>query len=144
MSGAKAGAGSEGPGVAGEAPRGGDRFPWLQLDFEAGASKEDVFQRLDDTRFNLIAIGQQAPSAESLGLGDMLRVHVVPYDTGNTEALAAQSITGPAYYLLRPDGHVGLAGRQLDEAALRRWFSECHIRLDARGRQEVDRRVWAG
>jgi aromatic ring hydroxylase-like protein len=131
-------------GVAGDAPQAGDRFPWLRLKFQGGGSKEDVFQRLDDTRFNLIAIGQPTPSAESLALGDMLRVHVVPFDTENQAPLAAVSISAPAYYLLRPDGHVGLAGRQLDEAALRRWFTECHIRLGDATREEADRRVRVG
>jgi 2-polyprenyl-6-methoxyphenol hydroxylase-like FAD-dependent oxidoreductase len=131
-------------GVAEDAPRGGDRFPWLHLKFQGSGSREDLFQRLDDTRFNLIAIGQPAPSAESLGLGDMLRVHVVPFDTENQGPLAALSISAPAYYLLRPDGHVGLAGRQLDEDALRRWFAECHVRPDDATRPEVDKRVRVG
>jgi len=131
-------------GVAEDAPRGGDRFPWLKLKFQGSGSKEDLFQRLDDTRFNLIAIGQPAPSAESLGLGDLLRVHVVPFDVENQGPLAALSISAPAYYLLRPDGHVGLAGRQLDEAALRRWFTECHLHLDDATRPAVDRHVRTG
>jgi len=54
-----------------------------------------------------------------------------------TRALAAVSVAAPAYYLLRPDGHVGLAGTQLDAAALRGWLSECHMRLGEATRHEV-------
>src|SRR5262249_1701020 len=48
--------------VAEDAPHAGDRFPWLQLRFEAGGPLEDLFQKLDDTRFNLLVIGQPAPA----------------------------------------------------------------------------------
>ena len=75
-------------------------------------------------------IGQPAPSTESLGLGDLLRVHVVPFEEENIRALAAVSVAGPSYYLLRPDGHVGLAGTHGDEAALRRWFAQSHVRVE--------------
>ena len=110
------------------APRAGDRFPWLRLAFEPGRGPEDLFQRLDDTRFNLLVIGQPAPAADSLGLGDLLRVHAIALDEGNTRALEAVSISGPAFYLLRPDGHIGLAGTELEHAALARWFEDCHLR----------------
>jgi hypothetical protein len=130
-------------GVAEHAPRGGDRFPWLRLRFQGSGSSEDLFQRLDDTRFNLIVIGQPPPAAESLGFGDLLRIIVVPFDGENIRVLAAVSIAAPAYYLLRPDGHVGLAGTQLDEAALKGWFSDCHMHLGDAIRQEGDMRVGA-
>lgn len=38
------------------------------------------------------------------------------------ESSRAQGYEGPAFYLLRPDGHVGLAGAHLDPAAVHRWF----------------------
>ncbi|MGH8761473.1 MAG: FAD-dependent monooxygenase, partial [Burkholderiales bacterium] len=40
------------------APRAGDRFPWLRLKFWGNCPVEDLFQKLDDTRFNLIVFGQ--------------------------------------------------------------------------------------
>ena len=67
-------------GVSKKAPQAGDRFPWLRLKYHAQGAPEDLFQRMDDTRFNLIVIGQPAPSAESLGLGDMLQVHAIAAD----------------------------------------------------------------
>src|SRR6267142_2401241 len=43
------------------APRAGDRFPWLRLKFSENGPVEDLFQKLDDTRFSLIVIGQTSP-----------------------------------------------------------------------------------
>ncbi len=45
-------------GVPEAAPRAGDRFPWLRLKLLPSAPAEDLFGKLDDTRFNLIVIGQ--------------------------------------------------------------------------------------
>ena len=61
-----AGAGS--PACPPDAPRAGDRFPWLKLEIRARPERpEDLFKRMDDRRFNLIVIGQPAPAAESVG-----------------------------------------------------------------------------
>jgi 2-polyprenyl-6-methoxyphenol hydroxylase-like FAD-dependent oxidoreductase len=38
------------PGLPDGAPRAGERFPWLQLSFQANGPLEDLFQKLDDTR----------------------------------------------------------------------------------------------
>ena len=116
-------------GVAKGAPAAGERFPWLHLTFAGGSRSEDVFERLDDMKFNLLVIGQSAPATERLGLGDMLATHVVPFEGENIGVLARVSIAAPAYYLLRPDGHIGLAGRTVDEGALRRWFATCRMTL---------------
>ena len=119
------------------APHAGDRFPWLRLKFHAQGSREDLFQKLDDTRFNLLVIGQPAPVAASLRLGDMLQVHAIPSDSENNVALAAASIASPSYYLLRPDGHIGLAGTLFREADLRQWLLRSHLRLESTTSQKV-------
>jgi len=106
------------------APRAGDRFPWLQLKFSKNGPVEDLFQKLDDTRFNLIVIGQSAPSEAPVGLGDLLNVHEIPADAVNEVELARAQITRPSFYLLRPDGHVGLCGERLKAAAVARYASE--------------------
>jgi hypothetical protein len=118
-------------GVAADAPQAGDRFPWLHLTFQGTDRPEDLFERLDDTRFNLLAIGQPAPMIEKLDLGAAVQVHVVPLERENAAALKTVSITAPAVYLLRPDGHVALAGARVDAAALGRWFSDAHIHVAA-------------
>ena len=102
----------------------GDRFPWLKLKLDASGAVEDLFEKLDDTRFNLIVIGQATPSKEALGLGDLLRVHAVADDRGNDAALLRAAISQPSFYLLRPDGHVGLCGTTLEPGALRRYVDE--------------------
>jgi len=119
------------------APHAGDRFPWLHLKFQAQGPREDLFRRLDDTRFNLLMIGQPTPFATSLPLGDMIKVHDIPSDTENDLALAAASITSPSYYLLRPDGHIGLAGTLFHEAELRQWLAQSRLRLENTRSQRV-------
>jgi hypothetical protein len=114
-------------GLPDGAPRAGDRFPWLRLRFHANGLSEDLYQKLDDTRFNLIVIGQPAPPEAMPGLGDLLRTHVVPDDIPNAGELAGAHIPNPAFYLLRPDGHVGLAGIRLEADAVTRYLSESHI-----------------
>ena len=122
-------------GVAADAPRAGDRFPWLHLRFRTDGPREDLFQRLDDTRFNLLVIGQAAPTRERLGFGDQLEVHAVPSDPENVKELARVSINGPAFYLLRPDGHVALAGTRFDEAAVKNWFVSRSVHVSAANSQ---------
>jgi hypothetical protein len=107
------------------------------LKFHAQGAREDLFQKLDDTRFNLLVIGQPAPSTASLQLGDMLKVHVIPSDIENDRVLSAASITSPSYYLLRPDGHIGLTGTLFQEADLRQWLARAHLRLGSATAQRV-------
>jgi 2-polyprenyl-6-methoxyphenol hydroxylase-like FAD-dependent oxidoreductase len=109
------------------APAAGDRFPWMRVKLRPGGPVEDLFQRLDDTRFNLLVMGQPAPAAVP-GLGDLLSVHAIPDDAANSVELGRVGITGPAFYLLRPDGHAGLAGARLDINAVKRYFAERHVR----------------
>jgi 2-polyprenyl-6-methoxyphenol hydroxylase-like FAD-dependent oxidoreductase len=126
------------------APVGGDRFPWLHLKLQPNAPVEDLFEKLDDTRFNLLVIGQSAPAAGTLGVGDLVRVHAIPDDAANAHELARVRITGPAFYLLRPDGHVGLAGRELETAAVTGYFDEHHVRVEgSEGAAAVGLRVAA-
>ena len=112
------------PGLPRGAPRAGDRFPWLSLKLSPGGPAEDLYGKLDDTRFALLLIGQPTPPDRPPGLGDLLGTQVVPADPGNGEELARVGIPRQAFYLLRPDGHVGLCGTRLEAGALTRYVSE--------------------
>lgn len=120
------------PGLPEGAPRAGDRFPWLRLKFQANGPVEDLFKKLDDTRLNLVVIGQTAPPIGAIGLGDLLLTHVIPADPANGQELARARISGPAFYLLRPDGHVGLVGTHLEAEAVNRYLAERHMLPDGR------------
>ncbi|TMG85463.1 MAG: hypothetical protein E6H78_07015 [Betaproteobacteria bacterium] len=111
-------------GFASGAPQAGDRFPWLKVKLDANGAVEDLFETLDDTRFNLIVIGQPAPSEPTLGLGDLLRVCTVADDRGNDAELLRAQIPRPSFYLLRPDGYVGLCGTRLRPGALSDYVAE--------------------
>jgi 2-polyprenyl-6-methoxyphenol hydroxylase-like FAD-dependent oxidoreductase len=104
------------------APQAGDRFPWMHLQLDAGGAVQDLFQALDDTRFNLLVFGQE--TAQTLpDLNGLLRIHAIPITAGNEAEQARVHVPRTAFYLLRPDGHVGLCGRTLDAAALQRYFA---------------------
>jgi 2-polyprenyl-6-methoxyphenol hydroxylase-like FAD-dependent oxidoreductase len=106
------------------APQPGDRFPWAHLEFGADRRREDLFARLDDTRFNLLIFGQSV----SIGaMSDLLHVHTIPTTLENERELARLGIALPAFYLLRPDGHVGLAGTAVSASAIEQWFAQIGV-----------------
>jgi 2-polyprenyl-6-methoxyphenol hydroxylase-like FAD-dependent oxidoreductase len=112
------------PGLPASAPQAGDRFPWLRLKLSADRAPEDFYGKLDDTRFTLIVVGQPAPPGGIPGLGDLLRTHVIPDDSANDRELARVQIPRTAFYLLRPDGYIGLCGTRLEAAAVTAYLSE--------------------
>jgi 2-polyprenyl-6-methoxyphenol hydroxylase-like FAD-dependent oxidoreductase len=112
------------PGLPEEAPRAGDRFPWLKLKLSAEGPIEDIFGKLDDTRFTLVQIGQAAPAAGPTGPGGLLRALVIPSDPENERELARSCIPSQAFYLVRPDGYIAVSGARLDMAAVLRYASE--------------------
>ena len=118
-------------GLPDGAPRAGDRFPWLRLKFQANGPVEYLFDKLEDTRFHLIVIGQPALSEREMAFADMLCTHVIPADPVNEEELARTQIPGLSFYLLRPDGHVGLAGTRLEANAVTQYFVDRHMRSRA-------------
>ena len=116
-------------GLPAEAPQAGDRFPWMRLKLQPDGVSEGLFQHLDDTRFTLLVFGQPSTAFEATHLGDLLQVHGVPDDAANQAEFARLQIPQPSFYLVRPDGHIGLAGTELDAAAVSRYLVErLHLR----------------
>ena len=111
------------------APQAGDRFPWLKLVMRSGSPVEDLFATLDDTHFHLLLFGQTSPSRGMPEFGGLLQVHAVPADPANEAALAQAKIPHTSFYLLRPDGYIGLCGGTLHADALARYCAEkLHVR----------------
>ncbi len=48
-------------------------------------------------------------------------------DDASRRLLARVGVGKPSFYLLRPDGHIGLAGMRLDRDAVWGYFSKWHI-----------------
>jgi 2-polyprenyl-6-methoxyphenol hydroxylase-like FAD-dependent oxidoreductase len=103
------------------APQSGDRFPWMKLQLEVGASVHDLFEALDDRHFNLLVFGQAAPALPDMD--GLLRVRAIPITAGNAAEQARVHVPPASFFLLRPDGHIGLCGRAVDAGVLRRYFA---------------------
>jgi hypothetical protein len=103
----------------------------VRLKVSTNGPVEDLFDKLDDTGVNLIVIGQPAASAGGPDGEDGLRIHTVAADPANDAELARAGIPQPSFYLVRPDGHVGLCGVRVDSAAIRRYLSE-RLRVGSR------------
>jgi len=107
-----------------EAPQCGDRFPWLHLELRPNGQVEDSFKTLEDRHFNLVAFGQVAPASAAFGFGDIVRTWTIPPSPVNDAELKRVGIPQPSFYLIRPDGYVGLCGKTADSAAIRRYLSD--------------------
>jgi hypothetical protein len=120
------------PGLPRGAPVAGDRFPWLRIAFTGQGAADDLYRKLDDSCFNLLVFGQPALRVESGdAFADLLRVHAIPRNAANDAELARAGISQPSFYLLRPDGHVGLCGMDLNDTAIRDYLSQ-RVHLGAR------------
>ena len=69
-------------------------------------------------------IGQPAPPGGVPGSAICSAPSRYPGDPANDRELDRARIPRPAFYLLRPDGHVGLAGGRMEAAAVARYVSE--------------------
>ena len=111
-------------GLPASAPRAGDRFPWLKLKLKPDGSVEDLFQLLDDKRFNLILIDQPSATSGTLGLDHLINTYEISSEFENGAELASQNIPHPSFYLLRPDGHIGLCGPLWEPASVKSYISQ--------------------
>ena len=112
------------PDLSADAPRAGDRFPWLRLRRQPDGPVEDQFSALDDLHFQLLLFGQAAPAPGEVGADAALRVHAIPEHPDNTRELERARIASPSFYLLRPDGHIGLAGTLFEPSVIANYLSD--------------------
>lgn len=112
-----------------DGPQAGDRFPWLQLRFDVNGESEDLYQRLSDKALNLIVIGQPLPKLKGIENSEILVFHTIPDNDHNDRILKSANISKPAFYLLRPDGHVGLVDTHLDLSIVADYFRKNHINM---------------
>jgi 2-polyprenyl-6-methoxyphenol hydroxylase-like FAD-dependent oxidoreductase len=115
------------PGLPASAPQAGERFPWARLRLDDAGAMQDLFAAFDDTRFTLLVIGSVTAHDVIKALGERINTLSVHLDSDNRQALAAAGIAYPSGYLLRPDGHVALAGVRLDVKTIEDYFFEHHL-----------------
>jgi 2-polyprenyl-6-methoxyphenol hydroxylase-like FAD-dependent oxidoreductase len=113
---------ADGP-LSPDAPRAGDRFPWLRVALGGDGVVTDLYDRIDDTRWTLVIAGPQ-PGVSDAGFPGGLDTIVIPAGSANDAELARAGVPRPSYYLLRPDGHVGLCGVQCNPVALSRYATD--------------------
>jgi len=127
-------------GLPDTAPQAGDRFPWVLLRFAVNGPVEDLFEKLSDTQFNLILIGQPPLPENAFAFGDdLVRVHAIAEDATNDDELSRAQIPQPSFYLIRPDGYIGLCGTRLETGGLRAYFAQ-NLYLNTAREQHVKER----
>lgn len=104
-----------------EAPQCGDRFPWLHLKLRTDGPVEDTFEAFEDQSLNLVVFGQSAPADP--GFGDIIKSWTVRSGPESDAELKRAGIPQPSFYLIRPDGYVGLCGKTADAAEIRRYLA---------------------
>ena len=108
----------------------------MSLRFAANGPVEDLFQKLRDTQFNLILIGQPPLPENALGFGDdFVRVHAITKDAANDKELSRVGIPQPSFYLIRPDGYIGLCGTRFGIGDLSAYFAH-NLCLGTAGAQQ--------
>ncbi len=108
---------SETQGLPEEAPQAGDRFPWLRLKLGPGGPVEDLLPKLGDLDFQLLVVGQPIPETP-------VKAWRIPEDPENSAELRRANVPAPSFYLLRPDGHIGLCGTQADAGRITQYLRE--------------------
>ena len=109
-------------GLPDSAPQPGDRFPGCGSSWRATVRSRICSEKFDDLGFDLIVFGQPAPAQAMPAFDGLVRVHVVPADPVNDAELARARIPQPSFYLVRPDGHVGLCGGLVETDAVKEYL----------------------
>ncbi|HEX2897598.1 MAG TPA: FAD-dependent monooxygenase, partial [candidate division Zixibacteria bacterium] len=111
-------------GLGSKSPRAGDRFPWLHLKFSLGSAAEDVFKKFGDSNFTLVTFGQTSPIQLADNYGELIGVFQIPEDPANSSELRRVNIPNQSFYLIRPDGYIGLTGSVLSNEVLEKYLKD--------------------
>jgi 2-polyprenyl-6-methoxyphenol hydroxylase-like FAD-dependent oxidoreductase len=114
-------------------PKAGSRFPWATFEFDDGV-RQDLYQSLDDTQFTVLRIGKRDESEISDAL---VRTLVIPHNPHNDATLRRLGIAPAAFYVLRPDGHIGLASTGFCRRRVQSYLNQIGVR--AASLAEIDR-----
>ena len=109
-------------GPGGGRPASGRSFSLVAAPLSAGGATEDLYGKLDDTRFT----HRDRAARPYGGIARPRRPAAHPGDSRGSRddrELARARIPKPPFYLIRPDGHVGLSGPRLDAGAVTRYLS---------------------
>ncbi len=112
-------------GVAGKV-RGGDRLPWIRF-ANARAGVDDNFASLSSRDWLVHSYGKASPNLRAACEARAIPLHVFGWEP----SMRAAGLKKNAVYVIRPDGHVGLAKRAGALAVLKRYFNEHDIRGQA-------------
>jgi hypothetical protein len=85
--------------------------------------------------------GQPSASFRLTEFDGLVVTHMIPDDPANDRQLVLTRVPKPSFYLLRPDGHVGLAGLCPDNDALTRYMEERLTLRSERSRPDLHRKV---
>jgi hypothetical protein len=100
-------------GAAGKV-RGGDRLPWVRLD-----SGNDNFEPLTAIEWQAHVYGEAQPALKDVCAELRIPLHVFGWKSEMRRA----GLEKDAFYLVRPDGYVGLVDATANAQILRRYFA---------------------
>ena len=104
--------------------RGGDRLPWIAAPGAPSDGRTDNFAPLASLDWQVHVYGEPAPGIAASCGARGLALHVFPWSS----AARRSGLRRGAVYLVRPDGHVGLADPGADPSALERYLDSRGIR----------------
>ena len=102
----------------------GTAFPGSSSRLRPAAPARTCSQALDDTQFTLLLFGQELTGRIAGSRKPAAHRSKFPSTPSTIRNFAARMSREPSFYLLRPDGYVGLAGTIADRNAITRYLND--------------------
>jgi hypothetical protein len=103
--------------------KGGDRLPWIDLNVK-GDGEPDNYASLQSLDWQVHCYGEATPGVCAVCEKRGLALHAFAW----TSSMGRAGLKRNAVYLIRPDGHIGLAEPAGDPTTLERYLDEHKIR----------------